>query len=272
MIPYVSLITYLHFWTSRREIDSWFDKNQVFFILAIGRSGTKFLANLLSLENSAVVYHEPVRDDYKAYLQAYQNPEQAMEYLDKFRKKEIYLRARGNRSDKYGEVNSLLRRHAVALKETFPKAKLIHLVRDGRDVVRSMMSRKTMSPMDKNTHGIAPKDNDPYKEKWKHMDRFTRICWYWQIENSFLRTNIDNSVKFEDIIRNYDIFNEKILIPCNLNVGYDAWSERIVRPINITNQYSLPHWSKWSQEQKDTFKVICEEEMNLNGYSLEDEL
>ncbi len=258
--------TQLHFWISSQEINSWIDQVQFFFILAIGRSGTKLLANLLSMGYGAVVYHEPVPEDYQAYLRAYQIPKDSSSYINNFRKKEIYLRARRKKPKIYGEVNSLLRRHVVALKESFPNAILIHLIRDGREVVRSMMSRNTFSTYDKNTHGVSPKHNDQFINKWEEMDRFSRICWYWQSENAYLRENLPPAVKFEDIILNYDLFKEKILDPCSLDIPWNTWNNLVNQPMNKTRTHALPPWKEWSIERKKIFQNICAEEMKANGY------
>lgn len=258
----------LYFWITNREIDFWVNHTQLFFVHAIGRSGTKFLANLLGKGSATAIFHEPVHEDYKAYLRAFHSSEDAMVYIRKFRKKDIYLRARGNKTRSYGEVNSLLRRHVKALNETFPNAVMIHLVRDGRDVVRSMVSRKTMTAQDKNTLGIYPHQDDPYRSNWERMDRFSRICWYWQVENSFLRKNLSPSVKFEDIIQSYDVFYEKILDPCNLIVPKKIWSEYVNSPNNKTKKYLMPPWIEWSKEQKHKFQEICGEEMIMNGYGI----
>ncbi|MFW6070645.1 MAG: sulfotransferase, partial [bacterium] len=179
------LKTHLQFWITSRRVDAWSEKVNVFFVLAIGRSGTSFLAHLLDQAPGAHVVHEPIGEDFMAYQEAFHDPDAARSYVHRFRKKEIYLRARAvqmEHMEAYGEVNSALRRHARALAAAFPDAVLFHLVRDGRDVVRSMSARRTMTPEDKNTNAIRPRPGDPWAGKWEQMDRFARLCWYWQVE------------------------------------------------------------------------------------------
>ncbi|MDA3792459.1 MAG: hypothetical protein PF545_02225, partial [Elusimicrobia bacterium] len=102
--------TRLNFWINSEKIEEWVSSKKIFFILSIGRSGTKFLADLLNKAQGVYIVHEPVRDDFQAYQDAFHSEEKARDYSRHFRKKEIYLRARKKGIKSYGEVNSLLRR------------------------------------------------------------------------------------------------------------------------------------------------------------------
>jgi|Deesub1362A_J573_1020465.scaffolds.fasta_scaffold00470_10 hypothetical protein len=260
------IITRLNFWVTDREIEEWANNKNIFFILAIGRSGTKFLADLLNKAPDACVVHEPVKDDFQAYQEAFHSEEKAKRYIQGFRKKEIYLRVRNQPIHSYGEVNSVLRRHCYALKEAFPNATFVHLVRDGRDVVRSMMSRKTMTADDPNTRRIYPKRGDPWRDKWPEMSRFERLCWYWQVENRYLRSCIKRTVQLERIVSSYEYFSDEVLKPLNLEIPEGIWQEAVKSPKNVTREYKLPHWSEWEQEKVAAFWRICGDEMKANGY------
>lgn len=265
------LRTKLHFWISNRRIDRWAESVNVFFVLAMGRSGTFFLSQLLDRAERARVFHEPTGSDFIAHQDAFHDPGAAVRYIQRFRKKEIYLRARTIQMDQmetYGEVNSALRRHARALADAFPNAVLIHLIRDGRDVVRSMSARRTMTPKDKNTAMIRPRPGDPWAKQWEEMDRFARLCWYWQAENGYLRRTISGpAVHFESILASYASFREQILEPLDLQVDRESWRKAVERPRNPTNRHRLPPWEEWSEDRQQTFRAICGEEMRKNGYA-----
>jgi len=258
----------LKFWIKEAEINNWFGEKNVFFILSQGRSGTSFLANLLDKSAKACVEHEPVREDFQAYQGAFHSEKKALKYIKNFRKREIYFRVRNRNIEIYGEVNSLLRRHYKALKDNFPNATFIHLIRDGRDVVRSMMSRRTMTPEDPNTKLIYPKEGDPYKEKWLEMSRFEKLCWYWQEENRYLRENIQNLVKFEEILKDYEYFRNNILEKIGICLSEEIWKREVNNPKNVTKEYSIPPWSEWDKKKKDIFKEICASEMRKNKYEI----
>lgn len=260
--------TMLKFWITNEKIRGWAESKNIFFILAIGRSGTRFLAELLNQAEGTYVVHEPVREDFKAHQDAFHCNEKARDYIQNFRKKEIYLRACNRELHAYGEVNGILRRHCLALKEAFPKAKLIHLIRDGRDVVRSMMSRKTMTAEDANTGRIYPAKADPWQDKWPGMSRFERICWYWQAENRYLRQSIETRVQLEKIVSSYDYFKSKLLDELGLEISRQAWQEAASIPKNATEQHKISHWREWGQDMMRRFQDICGEEMAENGYEL----
>lgn len=254
---------------TKSEIEAWLDDVDLFFILAIGRSGSMFLAHLLNQVPEAVVCHEPVLADFAAYTKAFHNEKAAAQYLRNFRKQEIYLRVHDKALKTYGEVNTNLRRHCNALKQQFPDATIIHLVRDGRDVVRSMMSRRTFRPWDPVTALIYPREDAPWAEVWPQMNRFEKLCWYWMVENRYLRHAIDRAVQFEKVVSEYEYFASQLLTPLGLSIAEKNWRVAKQRPKNATRRYRIPHWSSWDDNKKQAFERICGEEMYRNGYEVD---
>jgi hypothetical protein len=249
-----------------RQVEEWIASKDFFFILALGRSGTTFLAHLLNMVPNAVVFHEPARSDIDAYRRAFFSPDDAERYIASFRKKEMYLRTRSKDFRVYGEVNSLLRRHSEALKRQFPRAGFLHMVRDGRNVVRTMMSTDALKPGFMWTWWLRPHESDPFYAQWSTMDRFAKLCWYWRVENHHLRTTIGNTVKFEDVVRDYECFEQRILRPFGLVMPEAVWKQHSGVQRNSTSTYSLPHWREWDADHLRTFESICGDEMRANGY------
>ena len=267
MYPLKKIVNTLpRFWITNRKVDEWFYNKNIFFILSIGRSGTQFLSNLLNLIPRACVEHEPVTNDFRSYQGAFYSEKKAYLYIKYFRKKEIYLRVKDKNINSYGEVNSVLRRHSKALRELIPNVKILHLVRDGRDVVRSGLSRKTMTTKDRITRNIRPSKGDPWYDEWKNMNRFERICWYWDVENRYLNKNIENTIRFEELISDFDYFEEILVKNLNLKISKDIWQKEILIPKNVSQEYKVPHWKKWDQNKKDSFLLICGETMKKLGY------
>ena len=260
--------TKMKFWYSSKTINSWIEDKRIFFILAIGRSGTRFFSQLLDKSKNAYIVHEPVRSDFRAYREAFFSERKADNYFKTFRKKEIYLRAKSKNLEVYGEVNSVIRRHCKAIRKLLPEAHIFHLVRDGRDVVRSMMARKTMTSEDQNTKNIRPTEGNPWYDKWASMNRFEKLCWYWDIENRYLHENIDNIIQFKKLISNYDYFNEKLLEPLNLEISKEIWEKEVKTPKNVTQKYTIPHWNDWNAEKLESFNKICGETMKNLGYEI----
>ena len=85
------LRSHLYFWITNRIIEEWINSKNIFFILCIGRTGTAFFADLLNKSPGSFVVQEPFNEDFSAYKQAFFSEKKATQYVQRFRKKEIYL-------------------------------------------------------------------------------------------------------------------------------------------------------------------------------------
>lgn len=252
-----------------KEIEAWYKEKNIFFGFGVIRSGTTFLANFLNEEvSSALIAHEAIVDDYWAYPKALQFEKYAESYINNFRWQEIYWRTKKYSFSAYGEINPFLRRHCAALQKTFPEAKFFHLVRDGREVVRSIMTRSNFSSKDPLLGFIKPPLGSPYRRQWEKMDRFEKVCWWWQADNRYLREQIGHTLQFEKLISDYDYFKKQLLDYLNIEVSGDIWKKYAKEPKNISPDYKFPHWSKWNKKEMDAFKEICGSEMEANGYNI----
>ncbi len=255
-----------HVFLSSAEAANWAEKKNMFFVLSHGRSGTNFLADLLNHAERTLVVHEPHQVDDCAIELATYNPTATTTYINDFRQKDIYLRARDANIDTYGEVNSLLRRHVQELQETFPHAHYIHLIRDGRDVVRSMLTRDTLTLRDSKTAHLIPPSDDPYLEQWSIMSRFEQLCWYWQHENKLLMKHLDKYVKFEFVTTDYNYFQEELLDSIGVRLSKATWEEEVNIPKNHTRGQKAPHWREWTREETEAFWRICGDVMEAFDY------
>ena len=166
----------------------------------------------------------------------------------------------------YGEINPFLRRHCKAVKSVYCVAKQFQIVRDPRNVLRSLMSRELLGKKDPMNAVIRPSNDDPYSEKWPNMSRFEKLCWLWAADNKFIRENVGHTIKFEELRKNFDYFNENVLEYLNLDVSPDAWKSEIRVVYNSTPRYIFPKYLDWSGENKKHFEQICGAEMVFYGY------
>jgi hypothetical protein len=255
---------------SDEKVRQWFNTERIFFIVSTGRTGTKWLAELLNRHTEALVEHEPVPIEQLAHKAAIHNAVIAEKYVKKFRLKEIYLRVGKKHPDltMYGEVNGALRRHIVPIAKHIPKVKIIHLVRDGKDVVRSVVSRGSFSGRHPVYHDFRPPKIDDYSERWERLSEFEKTCWIWQWENEYMRQHIDNCARFEDITSSYDFFKKQILEPLYLDLQENVWKIQAQRRQNVSSRYALGKWDEWTSEQKNQFAHICKKEMEHYGYKI----
>jgi len=241
-------------------------EHQPFLILGTGRTGTTWLSHLLGMIPGAWVEHEPVLADRHAHVQAFMNPEVAKDYLTGFRLAEMALRCQIQKPLVYGEVNGNLRRHAAAFKELISNIRIIHIVRDGRSFVRSVWSRRTFT--EKDSRVLLPPAQVLDHETWNTMSRFEKICWLWAYENSYLRQHADSTVRFEDIISDYESFRSQVLRPLGLSLDRSIWVAAVQQPKNETKRFTTASWEEWGCEQREQFMQLCGQEMLQYGYDL----
>lgn len=238
---------------------------QLFFVLSMGRSGTKFFSTLLNNSTATDIIHEhPL--DLAAYQLAYRKPSLGLKYFEYIRAP--YIRSHMKHDKVYGEINSVLRRHLPAIVHFFPQSSIFHLIRDGRFVIRSIMSRKTMQWYDPVTKLVTPDRMDIMRDKWAYMNRFERICWYWKSENEYIEQFTDKTVKFEDLIGSYSYMSEHILSPMNIHIDMDTWHDAVKRPKNATRKYTFPHPDNWTDKMKHAFNRLCGPVMKKYNYPL----
>lgn len=239
-----------------------------FLITSTGRTATKWLATLLNQAEGAYVEHEPMLNEQDYHSEAILSPNKALSYIRDFRVREMALRVREQNPIVYGEVNSSLRFHIKAIQTVLPSLGIIHLVRDGREVVRSVINRRIQRSRGQAYHSIQPPVVDEFSARWDRLSVFEQTCWGWQYENSCLRENIQSCVRFEDLRSSFELLTEQVLVSLGLTLNQDVWEKSIRQPINITQEYSFPHWKDWSSEMKEQFRCICGREMEIYGYAV----
>lgn len=238
------------------KTDQTIAETPMFLITGLGRSGTVFLAELLDLIPNYAVYHETAADR-DAMTTAYQDSAAAYQYLRTKRRFTVTGRILTTGCITYGEVNSYLRYHVEALMKDW-NVTILHLVRDGRDVVRSMMNRQTYTERDSKHSGrITPRPDDPWYEAWPTMDRFARLCWYWSATNEHLLRYRLSLIRFEDIISCFDKFENQVMRPINAYLPYEVWDQRRQQRRNVSEKPSFPKWPNWTTIQQECFNEIC---------------
>ena len=175
--------------------------NPYFFVVAMGRSGTKWLADLLNCSPTASCYHEPFPkfDNERTCHLFWADGHAAMEYL-RSRKSKVDEKRNGER---WGEVNSYLRFGVVHLGRVFDGCRIAALVRDGRESVKSLMTRNIFK-------------NDQQPPIWcksvqpprSYEDRFEKVVWYWSLTYRFLLNSVLPRVLLVILNEDYGSFGD----------------------------------------------------------------
>lgn len=198
-------------------------------------------------------------------------PEVALEYIRQFRKYSIYERINSQKADTYGEVTGTLRYQVGALRKVFPGGTLLLLVKDGRDIVRSIFPWPFYEKGAKGAYALEPLPGDPYFAEWSNMTRFEKLCWSWLDANRILLEHIPvkHAVKLESLTRDFSYFKQNVVDRLGLSLTYEQWWASVkVQSPNASKNYAFPHWSEWSQGEVDAFERICGKMMERLGYEL----
>jgi len=260
----------------REQARTFLDENQneMIFVMGSGRSGTQLLSDLLDSAGTAKVFHEPnFWEDVGTMDTLRRNPELAVQYWKEFRSLEVYLRWMAKpETQKYGEINGTIRYQAPAIKQVFPNAKMLMVVRDGRGVVRSVMGwPQFYGPGSKGAYALAPLPDDPYFDEWSKMTRFEKLCWSLNDTNTFLMRHIEENrwLQLERLTSDYEYFTESFSKYVGIEIPYDCWHTRVSeKSKNATKTYGFPEWQDWSKGQKKAFVRICGEAMEKLGYAI----
>ncbi len=246
------------------------------FVTGMGRSGTTFLAHLLKNIQTADVEHEYIGNQEYWLLSWYLPGDvYATPYLE--RSKEVI--EKNFRNEYFVDINGYLRNSVLELRKVFKPEIVFHLVRDGRDAVRSIYTRRS----DKNIHRI-PK-NRAEVERWLDGDKFEQICWNWASTIKKIISEDTKLIQFERLVGDYAYFEEQLLTPFGFILPHAKWKSFVSNRINRTRSKmyrfiyaklkgkefvsdELPPYEQWSDKYKDIFREICGHAMEKAGYNL----
>jgi len=265
------------------------------FILSSGRSGTQMVERLLSSLKEVEMHHE--------YLCEYVQP-LAVKYYTKLADitavvselKKLHGASIHYTQKKYwGDSSNKLSWLIPGLNILFPKAKFVHLIRDGRKVVSSYYNKLGKECYDNESTAILqswidnPLENQeppPEKKYWWNIitsessfydefqgyNQFQRICFHWKEINQTIDRElleIDKSrkitIRLEDIVLN-ESFLEQLILFLGIDYQTDLFA-MLKKPhnVNVPRDYPL------TNDQRKQFYKITGEVMTKYGYNEENE-
>ena len=174
------------------------------------------------------------------------------------------------------------------LGNVYQHHKVVFLIRDGRDWVRSKMNWGEMYGKGKlrsvfaHTWPTARKiEGDPYAGRWQTMSRFERVCWAWTRLNRYALEAIPRNpdarlFRFEDIFRSErrddhlaELVGFVTALPGVEPVPAEALEGWLDQRIHGSSG-DFPAWEGWSPEQRETFIAMCGPLMEELGYGLDE--
>lgn len=204
----------------------------------------------------------------------------------KFQRRRIFVQRDLYANNQYNYLGSNPALWALLpiIREIMPKAKIIHIIRDGRSWIRSVYSRKINNEgyLKKNRHGHVWKfttdavNYDLYYGEWQNMNMIERLAWIWKTKNQLIVNTIKDdansiTIKYEDIFNrstnNHGMSNLIDFISEDVSIELASnHANAFERKVNDTKKFLLPPYQYWTIEQKNSFEKIAGEFLRQMGY------
>ena len=236
------------------------------FVLSTGRCGTLLLNKILLLSPDAIPLHEPRPELYRpakrAFEEIHQNPEMFREVFKSAR--EEYLLRAAQQEKVYIETNHQCTFFAPVIRDIFPRAVFIHLVRHPGSFVRSGIRRKWYTGNNPYDVGrIIPPEGE-LREQWEQLSFIEKIGWLWNETNRFvedfkqiLPPESVLFVKSEDLFKDPRV-TEGIFEFAQIG-GYNpkVIAKMIRKPANVQKKGDFPPYKEWSEEDKQKLRNVA---------------
>lgn len=273
---------------------NWRGQQKIYFFLSTARSGSKWLVNFLNRATPLHARHEftlnhRFRDGnllaenlipfswfvyvinrfFRRFFKAKKlvaKKRTAAGFRELVEKKDevkgLMIEARAwvdELTQDYAEANVYLERFIPMVKEVFPEAVLIHLHRDPRNVIRSILNRNWYNTPEDSKHPVMK------KEGWDSLTQFEKACWYIRKTNETLVSACSRHLAFEKMVSDLDYLAEQLRslnIPVFPRLALKEFNKRI----NENRSYEFPDYAEWANENKSTFHSICDPINEILGY------
>ena len=228
-------------------------------ITGTGRSGTGTMAKLLGGHHEFRVQY--ILDKYFLRAEPHSDPFDTIES----RIKAMLDLHQGIDRKTFVDSSNLYIYFIDALYLLNPEIKIILLVRNGQDFVRSALSRGWH---EHKAFGTVPMQNDPYFSKWDSLTPIQKNAWIWQYRNrkALEGLNVVPSTQ-KLVLRIEDIHKQETLSMLETFTGKKVLHrEAAEKRHNANPEFSLPPKEQWTEQQRDEFNAIAGEMMSFFGY------
>lgn len=174
------------------------------------------------------------------------------------------------------------------LPDVFSDYRVVYVVRDGRDWIRSVLNFTAAVMYDRSWLRtlISPDwptaielEDEPFSIQWPTMTAFERLCWAWARLNEYALDSMRGDprarvFRFKDIFRRerrYEHLEELVRFAISFDdegpeeLDLDGVLDRKVHG----SASDFPRWEDWPPERKRRYREICGPLMKRLGYELD---
>ncbi len=251
-----------HVWrTARKRLSRMVDHKKLLaprvFCQNSGCCGSTYIVQLLSDNGLSGCVHEKNPDFNQIgidHFESPQNPHRLRKLL------------RYTRWDLFFEANNRLFSLSHAIADAFPNSQFLHLHRDGREAVRSALSRPDVEEYQRENlrfQGTLAGE--------KTMRPFVRACHYWNNMNQRILDDLEDlksacgphhTLSFDNLVAGNLEALEKA-IGRSLKIRQRAVVNK--GPVRKSGKY--PRYEDWNSNDQSTFWEVCGQTMQRLGYS-----
>ncbi len=147
-----------------------------------------------------------------------------------------------------------------------PSAGVIFMVRNGKDFVRSALSRRWH---EQNIFGTFPLSDDPYCGKWPSMTPLQKNAWIWVYRNARALEGLNTVQENRKLIVKVERMREpETLDRIEAFAGVKITERNLAeKGINANPSFDLPPKEEWSDEMNRDFDEIAGGMMRFFGYA-----
>lgn len=246
--------------------EHWQAPQKTYFFLSTARSGSLWLSTLLDAATSVKACHEfSLNHRYRngilsqekrtgnGFVELCDNPAEIRQLLAESRD---WQEAQ---SKDCAEANIYLEECLPVLEEVFPDAVLVHVHRDPKEVVRSIINR----------HWYDTPDDDRHPrflvEGWEFLSQFEKACWYVRHVYERLARACGHAICFEQMTHDFQYLSSRLKelgIAVYPRLAHEAFSH----VINANRVADFPVYQQWPEEDKCTFHSIVWPVIMALGY------
>ena len=244
----------------------WRGPSKYIFVLSTARAGSTWLANFVDRATSFRGLHEWTfnhRRDGKEFHTDKRTNDDYLSLIENqhLNEKLIYSTHAYFRIQKRDmlEANVYLEPFIEQLQREMPEAILVHLHRNGRDVVRSILNRRWYdTPLDRR-HRAVP------VSQWHHLNQLQRACWYYRFTNERLARATPRRLCFERMVSDRDYLVRQ-LAALGLVVHPLLAEAEFSKRLNAGTTTNVPPFDQWPAALQAEFDGICGETQRQLGY------
>lgn len=168
----------------------------------------------------------------------------------------------------YVEANNFLFSLIPLIREVFPEATIIHVVRDGRGFVKSALNRDYFAEEDFRAHLRGDKYGDMTLQEWQNLNKLQKNAWLWVNVNQVIEDHEpDLRVSFNDMFRADGRPGlRRICDEAGLPYDEDVVEEVLATKTNRAENELFPAFESWIPSWKEQFWEIAGEQMETYGY------